>query len=438
MHVDSLLKASWIVTLENDKQPVLEEHAIAISDGEIVATLPNAEAKEQITADDVFELDGHVLMPGLINTHTHAAMNLFRGLADDLPLMDWLNNHIWPAEGQWVSEEFVHDGTQHAIAEMIRSGTTCFNDMYFFPDVTADVASKAGMRASVGLIVIDFPSAWAKDSQEYFTKGIDVHDKYRHNALINTAFAPHAPYTVSDEALQKVVTFAEELDIPIHMHIHETAFEVTESEKQHGVRPLARLEKLGLLSTRMLAVHMTQLTDEEIKQCATLGVSVVHCPESNLKLASGFCPTGKLLQTGVNLCIGTDSSASNNDLDMFSEMRTAAQLAKAITEDATALSALDTLKAATINPAKALGLSDTIGSLKKGKAADVIAVDLNRIETQPVYDPISQLVYATGREQVNYVWVAGNCLLHNRELTTIDTTPLMEKVTEWREKIKIK
>lgn len=435
MHVDNLLYPSWIVPMNDDKQIVLHNHALAMQDGEIAAIIPHIEAKEQITANNIIELDGHVLMPGLINTHTHAAMNLFRGLADDLPLMDWLNNHIWPAEGQWVSEEFVHDGTQHAIAEMIRSGTTCFNDMYFFPDITADTASKAGIRASVGLIVIDFPSAWAKDSQEYFSKGIDVHDKYRHNALINTAFAPHAPYTVSDEALQKVVTFAEELDIPIHMHIHETAFEVSESEKQHGVRPLARLEKLGLLSSRLLAVHMTQLMDEEITQCTKLGVNIVHCPESNLKLASGFCPTAKLLQAGANVCIGTDSSASNNDLDMFSEMRTAAQLAKAVAEDATAFSAFDTLKAATINPAKALGLSDKIGSLKKGKTADVIAVDLNRIETQPVYDPISQLVYATGREQVNYVWVAGKCLLNDRELTTIDATPLMEKVTTWRKKI---
>ena len=435
MHVDKLIHASWIIPLNDDTQPVLHKHALAIQDGKIAAILPSAEAREQINANNIYELDEHVLLPGLINSHTHAAMNLFRGLADDLPLMDWLNNHIWPAEVQWVGEEFVHDGSQHAIAEMIRSGTTCFNDMYFFPDITADVASKSGMRANVGLIVIDFPSAWAKDAMEYFSKGEKVHDKYRHNSLITTAFAPHAPYTVSDEALQKVSTLAEELDIPIHMHIHETAFEVSESEKQHGVRPLARLEKLGLLSSRMLAVHMTQLNDEEITQCAKLGVNVVHCAESNLKLASGFCPVNKLIQAETNICIGTDSSASNNDLDMFSEMRTAAQLAKAVSNNATTLSALETLKAATINPAKALGLSDTIGSLIKGKAADVIAIDLNRIETQPVYDPVSQLVYATGREQVNYVWVAGKCLLEKRKLTTIDSIPLMEKVSEWRDKI---
>lgn len=363
-------------------------------------------------------------------------MNLFRGLADDLPLMDWLNKHIWPAETKWVDPDFVKDGTELAIAEMIRGGTTCFNDMYFFPDQTAEVCSHVGMRVVVGLILIDFPTAWAKDADEYIFKGEQIHDTYRHDPLINTAFAPHAPYTVSDEPLKRVNVIAEELDIPIHMHIHETAFEVEQSIELHGKRPLQRLSELGLLSPRMLAVHMTQLEKEEIKELAKLSVSVVHCAESNLKLASGFCPVGELIKAGVNVCIGTDSAASNNDLDMFGEMRTAALLAKGVANDSTCLDAHTTLKMATLNGAKALGLDDTIGSLKKGKQADIVAINLDQLETVPLYEPVSQIIYSANRQQVSDVWIAGKQLLKNRELTTMEYSKLMEKAKNWESKIK--
>lgn len=432
--VDALLHARWIIPVE-PHDSVLDNHCLVINEGRIHALLPSEEARQLYAADVVHNLDHHALIPGLVNAHTHASMSLFRGLADDLPLMDWLQNHIWPAEGQWVNPEFVADGSRLAIAEMLRGGTTCFSDMYFFPDETARVADHAGIRAVVGLILLDFPTVWAANSDEYLHKGIEVHDHFRNNPLITTAFAPHAPYTVSDGPLERVITYAEEMDIPIHMHVHETAHEVQEAETQTGQRPLARFEHMGLISPRFIGVHMTQLTDEEIAQYAMRGAHVVHCPESNLKLASGFCPVQQLLDAGVNMALGTDGAASNNDLDMFSEMRTAALLAKAVAGNASALSAAQALRMATLGGARALGLEEMIGSLEPGKAADITAVDLGRLETQPVYHPISHLIYATGRDQVTDVWVGGEHLLKERELTTLNGASILSKARQWGEKI---
>ncbi len=432
--IDCLIHARWIIPVE-PANTVLEHHAIAVHEGRILALLPSAEAEQRYTAAVEHRLDGHALIPGLVNAHTHAAMSLFRGLADDLPLMEWLQEHIWPAEGQWISPEFVADGTRLAMAEMLRGGTTCFNDMYFFPDEVARVADNAGMRAVVGLIVIDFPTVWAANADEYLHKGIEVHDHFRHNPLITTAFAPHAPYTVSDEPLQRIITYAEEMDIPIHMHLHETAHEVVEAFDNTGQRPLERLEQLGLISPRFMGVHMTQLADEEITHLATRGAHVVHCPESNMKLASGFCPVQLLLDAGVNVSLGTDGAASNNDLDMFGEMRSAALLGKLSARDASAVSAEQVLHMATLGGARALGLDAHIGSLQAGKAADITAVDLSALETQPVYHPISQLVYAAGREQVSDVWVAGQHLLKERVLTTLDQQAIVAKARQWGEKI---
>lgn len=432
--VDTLIHARWIVPVEPE-HTVLEDHSLAIHDGRIAAILPRQEAQAQYQGHTTHELGSHVLIPGLVNVHTHAAMSLMRGMADDLPLMDWLQNHIWPAEGRWVSADFVHDGSELAIAEMLKSGTTCFQEMYFFPDVVGRVASKVGIRACIGLIVIDFPTAWAKDADEYLRKGIAVHDQFRSNSLISTSFAPHAPYTVSDEPLARILTYAEELDIPVHMHVHETAFEVGQAEQQTGKRPLARLQELGLVSPRLIAVHMTQLQDQEIALLAESGSHVAHCPESNLKLASGFCPVHKLMQAGVNVALGTDGAASNNDLDMFGEMRTAALLAKAVANDATALSAAQALRMATLNGARALGLDQEIGSLEAGKAADITAVDLGRLPTQPVYNPVSQLVYAAGREQVSDVWVAGRHLLKRGQLTSLNEDEVLDKARAWHDKM---
>ena len=432
--VDTLIFANWIVTVDKDYRE-LPGHAIAVDGGRILDILPADQAQLQYQSDDLHQLDGHMLVPGFINAHTHASMSLFRGLADDLPLMEWLQDHIWPAEGQWINEEFIHDGTLHAAAEMIRSGTTCFNDMYFFPDVTARVIDSIGMRASIGLILLDFPTVWAGDPDEYISKGLEVHDHYRSNTRITTTFAPHAPYTVSDEPLTRIETLAEELDIPIHMHVHETAFEVKQAIDQNGLRPLSRLNDKGLISPRMMAVHMTQLTDEEIEMLATNNANVVHCPESNLKLASGFCPLHKLLAAGVNVALGTDGTASNNDLDMIGEMRTAALLAKTVSNNASAAPAHDILRMATINGAKALGLDNEIGSLEKGKSADIVAINMNTLETQPMYNVVSQLVYSTTRDQVSNVWVAGQQLLKNRVLITMDEQEILKKAHSWQQKI---
>ncbi len=431
---ETLLHARWIIPVE-PRGTVLEHHCLAIDEGRITAILPSSDARRTFQAQTTIELDRHALVPGFVNAHTHAAMSLLRGIADDLPLMDWLQRHIWPAEQKWVNEQFVHDGTQLAIAEMLRSGTTCFSDMYFYPDVTARVSAAAGMRVCAGMILIDFPTVYAGNSDEYLAKGLAVHDEYRHHPLVHFSFAPHAPYTVSDEPLKRVQVLADELDLPIHMHVHETAGEIADSLKAGGQRPLERLQQLGLLSPSLVAVHMTQLEEADIQRVADSGANVVHCPESNLKLASGFCPTQKLLDAGINVALGTDGAASNNDLDMLGEMRTAALLGKAVHADASALPAADVLQMATLNGARALGLADHIGSLAPGKWADIAAVDLGRLETQPLYDPVSQLIYAAVREQVSDVWVAGQHLLRKRELTQIDLADVMQRVRGWQQRI---
>ncbi len=434
-NIDTLLHARWIIPVDN-KQRYLEQHCIAIDEEKIIDILPSAQAKARYSARVNRDYNQHALIPGLINSHSHAAMSLLRGLADDLNLMDWLQNHIWPAEAEHVNEAFVHTGTELAIAEMIRSGTTCFNDMYFFPDITARVAADVGIRASVGLILIDLATVWANNSEEYIAKGLAVFDHYKGHDLIKTAFAPHAPYTVSDEPLKHIAILANELELNIHMHIHETAFEVSEAEKNNGLRPLARLNELGLVNPALQAVHMTQLSDDEIQLLARAGSHVIHCPESNMKLASGICPVKQLVEAGVNVALGTDSCSSNNDLNMFGEMRSAAMLAKISNMDATAVSAEQVLKMATINGATALGISDITGSLEVGKFADIVAVNFDTIETIPVYDPVSHLVYCSSREHVRDVWIAGKQLLTDGILNTIDENKLKQECLRMSEGIR--
>ncbi len=434
MQVESLINARWVIPVEPG-HPVLDHHSIAIEQGRIHAIVPTNEAREQFVAQRTVDLPRHALVPGLINAHTHAAMTLFRGLADDLPLMDWLQQHIWPAEAKWVHEEFVADGTRLAVAEMLRGGTTCFNDMYFFPDVTAKVASQAGIRSVIGLILIDFPSAWAEDTDAYLSKAIEVHDQLRNDPLVQTAFAPHAPYSVSDAPLQRMLAMANELDIPIHMHVHETRDEIRQGLERYGNRPVQRLGRLGLLGPSLAAVHMTQLNDEEITQVARTGANVVHCPESNLKLASGFCPVQRLLDAGVNVALGTDGTASNNDLDMLGEMKTAALLGKGVADDPSALPAEQVLQMATLNGARALGMAEHTGSLVVGKAADITAIDLGQATTQPVYNPVSQIVYAAGREQVSDVWVAGQRLVSNSRVNCMDVQGIVLNAARWGQRI---
>ncbi len=429
--ISQLIIPRYLAQLTDADGGVLENAALAVNDDKIIAVDSLDAIRKKYRAANEITLDQHIVLPGLVNAHTHASMSLLRGYADDLPLMQWLEQHIWPAEGKWVDEQFIEVGANLAMLEMIRGGTTCFNDMYFYPDVVARCAASAGMRACVGMIVLDFPSVWAQSSEEYINKGLAVRDETRHSPLITTAFAPHAPYTVSDEPLDKIRTLAEELECMIHMHVHETVDEVEGSIQQHKMRPLERLHKLGLLSPKLCAVHMVHLLPGEIESVAESGVRIVHCPQSNLKLGNGFCPVDKLTQHNITVAIGTDGAASNNDLDMFAETQTAALLAKGASANASALPAPQALQAATTAGAKALGLDDQIGALTPGKQADFIAVDLSAANTQPVYNPISQLIYATTASQVSDVWVNGKRLLEGREFTTLDEAEILAKAREW-------
>lgn len=409
-NIDLIIYARWVVPVR-PREEVLENMGVVVNRGKIVCLLPRQECERCYTAAEVVERSHGVLIPGLINAHTHASMSLLRGYADDLPLMKWLSEYIWPAEARWVDERFVEFGAELAILEMIKGGTTCFNDMYFFPDVVARVAKNSGIRASVGMIVIDFPTVWAQNADEYLDKGMAVHDAYRHESRISTTFAPHAPYTVSDAPLERIRMFADELDVQIHMHVHETEHEVEESLAQYGVRPLERLDRLGLLTPRLQAIHLTQLLPGEIETLAGRGVHAVHCPQSNMKLASGVSPVSAMREAGIPLAIGTDGASSNNDLDMFGEMQSAALMAKHDTLNAEALPAFDALEAATMGGARALAIDSITGSIEPGKAADLVCVDLKQAASWPVYHPVAQLVYAASRDQVSDVWVEGECLL---------------------------
>ncbi|WP_338021736.1 TRZ/ATZ family hydrolase [Alkalimarinus coralli] len=433
--VDTIINARWVIPV-TPRNTVLENHSLVISGHKIIDILPCENAAAKYTANETFELNTHAVLPGLINAHGHSAMSLFRGLADDLPLMEWLNDHIWPAEAKWVNEDFVADGTLLAIAEMIRSGTTCYSDMYFFPNISAKVATEHKIRTQICFPVLDFPTAWAQNADDYIHKGIELFNQYRNSDYVTVAFGPHAPYTVSDAPLKQIATLAEQLNAQIQIHLHETAFEVQESIEKTGMRPLQRLANLGLLSPSLQCVHMTQLNDDDIALLAESKAHVIHCPESNLKLASGFSPVDKLLKSGINVALGTDGAASNNDLDLLGEMKTAALIGKAVSSDASAVNAHQALEMATINGAKSMGLEDKIGSLEVGKLADIIAVDLGSIDCQPVYDPLSHIVYATNSHQVTHSWIGGEIHMNNRQLSMIDTLHLTERVRKWAEKIK--
>ncbi len=433
---DLLLNARWVIPVE-PHGVVLEHHSVAIQAGRIVDVLSSRDAASRWRPRENVNLPGHALLPGLVNAHTHNPMTLMRGLADDLPLMTWLREHIWPAEARFIGPEFVRDGIDLAIAEMLRGGTTCCNENYFFPDIAAETYSRAGFRAMVGLPIIDFPTAWAANADEYFDKATATFDSNRDATLIGTCLAPHAPYTVGDVSFARIREFAAGRDLRVHCHVHETAQEVADSLRDHGVRPLARLDRLGLLDPRMIAVHMTQLEDAEIARCAEAGVHVVHCPESNLKLASGFCPLAKLMDAGVNVALGTDGCASNNDLDMIGEMRTAALLAKAVAGDAAAGDAASVLRAATLGGARAIGWEDRIGSIEAGKRADLAAFRLDELDTLPVYHPLSQIVYAGNRRQFSDVWIDGRPRLRDGILVDVDVARLRAVACEWQARIRV-
>ncbi|MCH9697443.1 MAG: TRZ/ATZ family hydrolase [Gammaproteobacteria bacterium] len=434
MNIDTLIHAGWIVPVIPENT-VYHQHSIALADGCIVDIVPWKQAVEQFHAQATIELRQHCLMPGLINTHTHAPMSLMRGIADDLKLMDWLQNHIWPLEQQWVSEDFVAVGTRLAIAEMLLSGTTCFNDMYFYPETVTQVVAGLGIRATIGLILIDAPTNWAKTTDEYISQGLAVHDIVRNEPLVNTAFAPHAPYTVCDANLLRMRALVEEMEIPIHMHVHETSDEVSNAIAETGKSPVQRLAELELLANGFIGVHMVHVSEPDRALYAESGAHVVHCPSSNLKLASGFCPIQQYVSDGINIALGTDSAASNNRLDMFTEMRSAALIAKAVAHDASAIPAHTALSMATINGARALGIDTVTGSLEAGKSADLIAIDMDDIVTRPMFNPISQLVYATHCHQVTDVWIAGKHLVQSGKLSSMDITQLKYDVDRWQQQL---
>lgn len=434
-HCDLLIHAKWLI-------PVIPQHkvfsdcSIAITDGKIQAILPRTEAHRTYQAKSLTQLDQHIVMPGLINAHGHAAMSLLRGYADDLPLHSWLNEHIWPAEGKYVNADFVRSGSELAIAEMIRSGTTCFSDMYFFPNETTRIAHEAGIRCQSSFPILEFPSAWAENADDYIQKGLALHDQYRSHELINVVFGPHAPYTVNDDTFQRIAVIAPEMQAAIQVHLHETAHEVNEAEKNTGKRPIQRLFELNVLTPLSQCVHMCVLNDNDIELLQRSGAHVIHCPESNLKLASGFCPVTKLMDAGVNVALGTDGCASNNNLDMFGEMHTAALLAKAVAEDAGALSAHQALAMATINGAKALNVDEQIGSLEVGKSADIIAVKIDPLEQNPLYDAASLLVYTHNGYRVTHSWVQGKPLMSDRKLLTLNEKEIIANTNYWQTIIK--
>ena len=431
--IDTLIRAKHVVPVE--PRGVLDDHAVAVAGGKIVAVLPSSQALRQFDARETLFLEDHVLIPGLVNLHCHAAMALMRGIADDVPLMTWLQEHIWPVEGKHVSDEFVHDGSLLAMAEMLRAGVTCVNDMYFFPEATARAALRAGMRASLGVIAIEFPSAYAPDAAGYLQKGLRARDAYRGESLLTFCLAPHAPYTVGDETLRKIAVLAEELDVPIHCHVHETAGEIDQGIAQHGVRPFERLRRLGVVGPRLIAVHAVHLDNAELDVMAREGVSVAHCPSSNMKLASGIAPIAAMRSRGIRVGVGTDGAASNNRLDVLTEMRTAALLAKAASGDARLVSATEALEMGTIEAAGALGLEKTIGSLAPGKSADITAIALSSPETIPCFDPVSHIVYAAGRENVTHVWIEGRARVVERKLQGVDERDLHDKARWWHKRL---
>ncbi|MEE4278309.1 MAG: TRZ/ATZ family hydrolase [Halieaceae bacterium] len=431
---DLVIRARWVIPLPISGE-LLADHAVVVRDGRIEALLPGEESTA-IASRERIDLSEHVLLPGLVNAHGHAAMALLRGYADDLSLMPWLEQHIWPAEQAHVSAEFVRDGAALAIVEMLLSGTTTFSDQYFFPEAVADLATEVGIRCQLAAPIFDFPTAYGSGSDDYLSKALALHDVCRGRDRISVALGPHAPYTVSQDALSRIATYAAELDLAIQIHLHETRGEVLSHVEAHGERPIDTLDRLGLLGPRTQCVHMTDLGRQDIDRLVSTGAHVVHCPQSNMKLASGACPVPTLLEAGVNLGLGTDGAASNNNLNLFDEMHSAALLAKHEAADPRALSASETLHLATLGGAAALGLDNRIGSLEVGKDADMIAVDLAGAATQPVYNPLSQLVYACNGSEVSHSWVAGEALVRDRRLVSIDAAEVLTRARHWAHRIK--
>jgi len=431
--VDLRIDAQWIVPVE--PAGALSGHALLVDGGKIVALLPAAEATRSYAPRERVDLPHHVLLPGLVNAHTHSAMTLLRGIADDLPLQAWLTEHIWPREARFVSPDFVHDGTLVAAAEMLKGGITCCSDMYFYPDAAARAYEAAGMRAMLGLPVLDFPTPYAADADAYLQAGLAARDAWRHAPRLAFSLAPHAPYTVSDATWEKIVVLSRELDLPIQTHLQETRAELDDALRDIGATPLARLDRLGATGPSFIAIHAVHPGAGDVELLAAQHCHVVHCPASNLKLASGIAPVSEYLARGINVALGSDGAASNNRLDVFGEMRLAALIAKVAVNDAAAVPAAAALRMATLAGAQALGQEHLIGSLQAGKQADVIAVDLGGAAGVPCYDPVSHLVHVVGRDQVSDVWIDGERRVADQRLTSLDEAAIVARAGAWRERL---
>ena len=431
--VDLRIDARWIIPVE--PAGTLHDHALIVDEGRIVALVSAADAERAYSPRTRVSLPDHILIPGLVNAHTHTAMTLLRGIADDVPLKPWLEDQIWPRESRFVAPEFVHDGTLLGAAEMLHGGVTCCNDMYFFPDAAARAYEEAGMRAMLGMPILDFPTPYAADADAYIARGLAARDAYKDSRRLTFSLAPHAPYTVSDATWNTVVMYSRQLDLPIQTHVAETRAEVDQARAATHETPLARLDRLGATGPAFIAIHAVHLERADIDRLATQRCHVVHCAGSNMKLASGVAPVDELLSRDINVALGTDGAASNNRLDLFDEMRLASLLAKVTTGDAAAVPAATALRMATLNGALALGLDRDIGSLQAGKQADVTAVRIADVETLPLYDAASHLVNAAGREHVTDVWIAGQRIVDNGRLTTVDTAALMSRARAWQQRL---
>ena len=431
--VDLRIDAGWIIPVE--PAGALTGHALIVDDGRIIALLPVEAADDAYAARTTHDLPNHALIPGLVNAHTHAAMTLMRGVADDLPLKTWLEGHIWPLEARFVAPDFVYDGTLLGAAEMLRGGVTCCNDMYFYPDAAARAYETAGMRAMLGMPVLDFPTPYAPDADGCLQRGLAARDAFKHAPLLSFSLAPHAPYTVSDASWEKIVMYARQLDLPIQTHLAETRREVDESLAATGLTPLHRLDRLGATGPAFIAIHAVHLDGDDVALLAAQRCQVVHCPASNMKLGAGIAPVTEMLRQGIGVALGTDGAASNNRLDILGEMRLASLLAKVATGEPSSVPAAMALRMATLHGAAALGLDSQTGSLQPGKQADLVAVDLSGLGTQPMYDAVSHLAYAAGRESVTDVWVSGERVVADRRLTTIDEASLLVRTRGWQQQL---
>ncbi|MSQ80999.1 MAG: TRZ/ATZ family hydrolase [Candidatus Methylopumilus sp.] len=434
-NVSAIISTKWICPVR-PLNHVLEDHSIVIDDHQIIDIIDTKKVDALYTTNQHYQLHHHIVTPGLINTHTHAAMNLFRGYADDQSLHTWLNESIWPLEKKWVTPDFVYDGTLIACAEMLKSGITTFNEMYFYPQSAAQAISQSGLRANIGLFVMEHPSNYANDADDYLIKGLEARDGWRDEKLITSSIAPHAPYTISNKTFEKILTYANQLNLTIHMHVHETAAEIEESIKEYQLRPIERLNQLGIISPQFMAVHAVHLNEHDLITLAKESASVVHCPSSNLKLGSGLANIDAMHQHHLNVCLGTDGSASNNKLDLLHEMQLASLIAKGLMQNPSIIDARNSLEMATINGAKALGLDDNIGSIEIGKFADITAFNIDSINTLPIYDPISHLVYALSRDAVSHVWINGALQYQEGFLQSIDLKECKDIALRWQLKLK--